>query len=82
MCGITGWVDFSQDLTQEGVLLDAMTQTMASLVNVSRVMVEAINQIRTNYQNADAAAVDELLRARAAAAHELAPEIFSTGLDG
>src|SRR5271168_1464209 len=29
MCGITGWVDFSRDLTREGALIDAMTATMA-----------------------------------------------------
>jgi asparagine synthase (glutamine-hydrolysing) len=29
MCGITGWVDFSRDLTQERATIDAMTQTMA-----------------------------------------------------
>ena len=29
MCGITGWVDFSRDLTREGVRMDAMTETMA-----------------------------------------------------
>src|SRR5271169_6706813 len=29
MCGITGWVDFSRDMTQERALIDAMTQTMA-----------------------------------------------------
>ena len=62
--------------------LTAMTQTMASLVNVSRVMVEAINQIRTNYQNADAAAVDELMRTAVAKTHEVAPEIFTPTTDG
>jgi asparagine synthase (glutamine-hydrolysing) len=29
MCGITGWVDFSRDLTRESALIDAMTATMA-----------------------------------------------------
>ena len=29
MCGITGWVDFSRDLTREQPAIDAMTQTMA-----------------------------------------------------
>ena len=29
MCGITGWVDFARDLTQERALIDAMTETMA-----------------------------------------------------
>ena len=29
MCGITGWVDFSRDMTRERALIDAMTQTMA-----------------------------------------------------
>ena len=29
MCGITGWVDFSRDLTQERTTIDAMTLTMA-----------------------------------------------------
>src|SRR5690349_20088712 len=29
MCGITGWVDFSHDLTQERATIDAMTLTMA-----------------------------------------------------
>ena len=29
MCGITGWVDFSKDLTREHALIDAMTETMA-----------------------------------------------------
>src|ERR1700736_369196 len=29
MCGITGWVDFSRDMTQERALIDAMTHTMA-----------------------------------------------------
>ncbi|HEY7050683.1 MAG TPA: asparagine synthase (glutamine-hydrolyzing) [Mycobacterium sp.] len=29
MCGITGWVDFSRDLTKERATIDAMTQTMA-----------------------------------------------------
>jgi asparagine synthase (glutamine-hydrolysing) len=29
MCGITGWVSFDRDLTQERATLDAMTQTMA-----------------------------------------------------
>jgi hypothetical protein len=62
--------------------LTAMTQTMASLVNVSRVMVDAVNEIRTNYQNADAAAVDEMMRTAVAKAHEVAPQVFSTGADG
>ncbi|MEV6711589.1 asparagine synthase (glutamine-hydrolyzing) [Lentzea sp. NPDC051208] len=29
MCGITGWVDYRQDLTGQGELADALTQTMA-----------------------------------------------------
>ncbi|MEU6894892.1 asparagine synthase (glutamine-hydrolyzing) [Streptomyces sp. NPDC046557] len=29
MCGITGWVSFDRDLTQQRVRLDAMTETMA-----------------------------------------------------
>jgi asparagine synthase (glutamine-hydrolysing) len=29
MCGITGWVDFSRDLSREPALIDAMTATMA-----------------------------------------------------
>jgi asparagine synthase (glutamine-hydrolysing) len=29
MCGITGWVDFSRDLTQERTTIDAMTLTMS-----------------------------------------------------
>jgi asparagine synthase (glutamine-hydrolysing) len=29
MCGITGWVDFSQDLTRQRPLIEAMTATMA-----------------------------------------------------
>jgi asparagine synthase (glutamine-hydrolysing) len=29
VCGITGWVDFSRDLTRESALIDAMTATMA-----------------------------------------------------
>jgi asparagine synthase (glutamine-hydrolysing) len=29
MCGITGWVDFSRDLTRECTALDVMTETMA-----------------------------------------------------
>ena len=29
MCGITGWVDFSRDLTRERASIDAMTETMA-----------------------------------------------------
>jgi asparagine synthase (glutamine-hydrolysing) len=29
MCGITGWVDFDRDLTQERALIDAMTETMS-----------------------------------------------------
>src|SRR5262245_19067129 len=29
MCGITGWVAFSRDLTREGDAIDAMTATMA-----------------------------------------------------
>ncbi|MFZ0834427.1 MAG: asparagine synthase (glutamine-hydrolyzing) [Mycobacterium sp.] len=29
MCGITGWVDFSRDLTREQASIDAMTETMA-----------------------------------------------------
>lgn len=29
MCGIAGWIDFGRDLTQERVIVDAMTQTMA-----------------------------------------------------
>jgi asparagine synthase (glutamine-hydrolysing) len=29
MCGITGWVDYSRDLTQERDVIDAMTLTMA-----------------------------------------------------
>jgi asparagine synthase (glutamine-hydrolysing) len=29
MCGITGWVDFSRDLTRESAMIDAMTATMA-----------------------------------------------------
>lgn len=28
MCGITGWVDFERDLTQEGPTIDAMTLTL------------------------------------------------------
>ena len=62
--------------------LTAMTQTMASLVNVSNIMVEAITQIRTNYADADAAAVDALLRTAVAKTHEVAPEIFIPQTDG
>ncbi|AXM94784.1 asparagine synthase (glutamine-hydrolyzing) [Pseudomonas plecoglossicida] len=29
MCGITGWVDYTRDLTQAGQVLDAMTDTLA-----------------------------------------------------
>ena len=29
MCGITGWVDFSRDMTREREVIDAMTETMA-----------------------------------------------------
>ena len=29
MCGITGWVDFSRDLTREQAFINAMTETMA-----------------------------------------------------
>src|SRR6201998_2464919 len=29
MCGITGWVDFSRDLTRERASIEAMTATMA-----------------------------------------------------
>jgi asparagine synthase (glutamine-hydrolysing) len=29
MCGITGWVDYSRDLTRERELMDAMTETMS-----------------------------------------------------
>ena len=29
MCGITGWVDFSRDLTRERASIEAMTETMA-----------------------------------------------------
>lgn len=29
MCGITGWVDYTRDLTQAGQALDAMTDTLA-----------------------------------------------------
>src|SRR5581483_11548827 len=29
MCGITGWVDFSRDLTRERASIDGMTETMA-----------------------------------------------------
>ena len=29
MCGITGWVDYSRDLTQERAVIEAMTETMA-----------------------------------------------------
>jgi len=29
MCGMTGWVDFSRDLTQERTAIEAMTETMA-----------------------------------------------------
>ena len=29
MCGITGWVAFDRDLTQERALIDAMTETMS-----------------------------------------------------
>jgi len=29
MCGITGWVDYSRDLTKERAVIDAMTETMA-----------------------------------------------------
>jgi asparagine synthase (glutamine-hydrolysing) len=29
MCGITGWVDFSRDMTRERAVIDAMTETMA-----------------------------------------------------
>lgn len=28
MCGITGWVDFSRDLTTESTTLDAMVRTL------------------------------------------------------
>ena len=29
MCGMTGWVDFSRDLTRERIVVEAMTETMA-----------------------------------------------------
>ena len=29
MCGMTGWVDFSRDLTRERTVIEAMTETMA-----------------------------------------------------
>lgn len=29
MCGMTGWVDFSRDLTPDRAVIDAMTETMA-----------------------------------------------------
>lgn len=29
MCGMTGWVDFSRDLTRERAVIEAMTETMA-----------------------------------------------------
>ncbi len=29
MCGMTGWVDFSRDLTREQAAIEAMTETMA-----------------------------------------------------
>ncbi len=29
MCGMTGWVDFAQDLTRERAVIEAMTETMA-----------------------------------------------------
>lgn len=29
MCGTTGWVDFSRDMTRECEVIDAMTETMA-----------------------------------------------------
>ena len=29
VCGMTGWVDFSRDLTRERAVIDAMTETMA-----------------------------------------------------
>ena len=29
MCGMTGWVDYSRDLTRERAVIDAMTETMA-----------------------------------------------------
>lgn len=29
MCGITGWVDFEQDLTGQRAVVEAMTATMA-----------------------------------------------------
>ena len=29
MCGMTGWVDFSRDLTRERSVVEAMTETMA-----------------------------------------------------
>lgn len=29
MCGMTGWVDFSRDLTREQAVIEAMTETMA-----------------------------------------------------
>ena len=29
MCGITGWIDWERDLTQEGAVLQAMTKTLA-----------------------------------------------------
>jgi hypothetical protein len=62
--------------------LTAMTQTMASLVNVSQVLVTAITEIRSNYHTADAAAVDNILRTAVARSHEIAPSVFSPNSDG